>query len=106
MPGQAADIRDVYGLAEDPFALPTPPAPGDRLWCFIDRGLDERSTGRTLKGVIEQFTTRVLSNKAGSRGLLIIGKWGSGKTHSLNAIEHAARSGNARVSRTSVRDDA
>ena len=103
---QDEELQRVYGLADDPFALSTPPSPGDRLWCFIDRGLDERSTARTLKAVLTQFSTRVAFNRAGNRGLLVIGHWGDGKSHALNAIELTAHEHGTRVARVSARDDA
>lgn len=92
-------------LADNPFALPTPPAPGDRLWCFVDRSLDERSSGRTLRAVVDTFVSRVLEDKAGSRGLLVIGKWGVGKSHTLNEITRLGAGAEARIARINVRDD-
>jgi hypothetical protein len=99
-------LMDVYGLAEDPFAMASPPEPGDRLWCFVDRSLDERSTTRTLRRAVTNFVDRLRGNKAGNRGLMIIGKWGDGKSHSLKAIAAEGSKYDISEIRINVRDDA
>lgn len=96
-------LEELYGLAEDPFALSTPPMPGDKLWCFVDRSLREDSSNGTLKKVIERFANRIKRQEAGNRGLLIVGDWGAGKSHALNEIEWVCRDlSNVRIN---VRDD-
>lgn len=81
-------MLDDYGLAENPFSLPTPPNPSSRKWLFVDRSLKEDiSSSPTLEKVINKFITRIKNNQGGNRGLMIIGAWGAGKSHSLFRIE-------------------
>ncbi|MEA2076340.1 MAG: hypothetical protein U9O85_11575 [Euryarchaeota archaeon] len=99
--GKQLDV--LYGLAQDPFALSTPPMSGDRLWCFVDRGLREDSSNSALKGVIEHFSNRIKKQESGNHGLLIVGEWGAGKSHALNQIEWVCKDlTNVRIN---VRDD-
>lgn len=96
-------LDELYGLAQDPFALSTPPMSGDRLWCFVDRSLREDSSNSTLKRVIEQFSNRIKKQEVGNHGLLIVGEWGAGKSHALNQIEWVCKDlTNVRIN---VRDD-
>jgi hypothetical protein len=83
-------LKELYGLAEDPFGLTTPPAYGAKLWCFIDRTLRE-STDDTLLRVMRPFVDRIKNRGAGNRGLLIVGGVGTGKTHALNEVDRMCR---------------
>jgi len=58
-----------------------------------------------LRAVVDIFVSRVIQNRAGSRGLLVIGRWGVGKSHTLNEITRLANAAEARVARINVRDD-
>lgn len=97
------NLSEMYGLAGDPFAKSTPPMHGDRLWCFVDRTLREESSDRTLKKVIERFGNHMKNQDIGNHGLLIVGEWGSGKSHTLNEIGWVCKDlNNVKIS---VRDD-
>jgi hypothetical protein len=85
-------MENVYCLGENPFALKTAPDPDSKKWFFVDRELDIKESSAThLATAIEQFVFRLNNRKSGNRGLMVVGWWGSGKTHALNAVIREAK---------------
>lgn len=74
------ELETLYGLSRNPFGLGIPPKYGDEGWCFVDL---ELKNGMTLSQRIDSLVRRVVNRDPGRRGLIIVGHWGSGKTHAM-----------------------
>lgn len=81
-------LEEIYFLKENPFALTGAQQPDSPSWFFADIALEEGkdSTSYSLMACLDGFIERLNNHKAGRRGIIITGNWGSGKTQSLNKI--------------------
>lgn len=81
-------LEELYFLKANPFALTGAQQPDAPDWFFSDVALEEGkdSTSYSLMACLRGFTERLNKQKAGRRGIIITGNWGSGKTQSLNKI--------------------
>ncbi len=72
-----------YGLKRNPFGIGQPPKYKEEGWCFVDLKLED---GTYASQRIEDFVRRIAGGHPGRRGVLIVGHWGSGKTHMLRQL--------------------
>ncbi|MGQ9469028.1 MAG: hypothetical protein ACUVTD_04290 [Nitrososphaerales archaeon] len=80
-------MKEVYCLRENPFSADVAPEPNSKMWCFVNRRLLEGESSVAYLGpAIHQFVARLVNGESGKRGLMVIGWWGSGKSHALNAV--------------------